>query len=108
MEISRTATGILVAACVAVGAGGAYLAVKRTAPIADSQQIDDPSGSPVTESEALVNSGPVAKSPAPSATAAPESDTAPRRRARGPAASPAEPVRVPEPPAPAAAPVVAQ
>jgi hypothetical protein len=105
MEISRAATGLLAAVCVAAGAGGTYLAVRNTgqpaaaeqaaaAPQATAAAVEQSEGVVTTQSPAAdVASAPVpeAPKPAPVVARAPKPAVpapAPRRPAPHPAAAP--------------------
>jgi len=68
MEISKAAVGFLVGACIAAGAGGAYLANRdEVRPTAVTAQADAPgetvAASPVEQSEALVTDAPATEAP---------------------------------------------
>jgi len=98
MEISKAAVGFLVGACVAAGAGGAFLATRGAEPASASAERAVAAG-PVDQSEGLVFE-PVAAVPAPppsnrqSATAARRTDARPARTpepAAAPAAGPSAP-----------------
>ena len=126
MEISKAAVGVLVGACIAAGAGGAYLANRDEArPAAVTAQADAPGqavapANPVEQSEALVTDAPAAEAPrvtppavAPRVTtprprqvAAPDPQ-APVGRTSRPAVEPASPVvtDAPRPSLPDAAPI---
>jgi len=85
MEISKAAVGFIVGACVAAGAGGAYLATRDTAPAALVQQQENappaPAGeSTVEQSEAIVTDAPVTAAPV--ATPAPRIAPTPARSVR--------------------------
>ena len=100
--MTRTATGILAMACVAVGAGGTFLALRNDAPPASAAEIQAPvAPAAVAESEGVIERAPL---PAP---VVPE-PAAPRNPTRQAAPTPRPPVRqvasrtrAPEPPAPA-------
>jgi type IV secretory pathway VirB10-like protein len=122
MEISKAAVGLLVGACIAAGAGGAYLANRDTAsPVAVTTPADSPGQrvtDPVEQSEALV---PDESTPEAAPAAAPRvvptrprqiiqpsrEPQAPATRAARPALEPAAPVVVdaPRPSVPEAAPI---
>lgn len=87
MEISRAATGLLVAACVTAGAAGTYLVVRGSAPVTP-QAIEDaaPTTAAVEQSEGVLPEAP-AEVPPPVAPVAPVA-AAPK---------PAQPARVTRP-----------
>ena len=90
MEISRAATGLLAALCVAAGAGGTYLMVRGEA--ADPVETIAPHATAVEQSEGVLADAP---------------ETAPVRPAVSPARRPAAPARVVKPsPAPRPTPQV--
>jgi type IV secretory pathway VirB10-like protein len=120
MEISKAAVGFLVGACVAAGAGGAYMANRDASrPVAMAQQVDDVTAgftpSAVEQSEAVITEAPapvVAPPTAPAATPrvaparprelkqpTPAADPPQSRAARG--VEPPPPAVVEEAPAPA-------
>ena len=119
MQISKTAVGLVVAAGVTAGAGGAFLATRPAAPATaavDLVRIDDP-GRPI-DANAVVPTGGVASrgeapAPAPRDVAPARPAPRPRRQAEAPPpalppappeAAPAAPTNVDErPPAPAEA-----
>ncbi len=79
MEISKGAIGIVAAACVAVGASGAYLASRtgEPRPVAAAESVPspalvspDPTASPVEQSEALVPETPAPVPAAPTVVSA--------------------------------------
>src|SRR5262245_43841388 len=108
--MSRTAIVILAIVCVAAGAGGTFLAVRRHSPevsAAEQVQADPPTGSgAVAESEgiiepapAVVPAPPVVAEPAPqSRRPAPQVHPTPRPAARQTASVSHAPVPVPAPP----------
>src|SRR5688572_3495885 len=109
MEISKAAVGMLVGACVAAGAGGAYMATRTAAPVAiaapqETAAVADAGTGPVDHSDAVLPE--TVDTPAPVAVAPPRNQPAPRPVARPsnrPAAAPAEqPVRQASIPAPIA------
>ena len=108
MEISKAAVGMLVGACVAAGAGGAYMATRTAAPEAiaapqETAAVADAGTGPVDHSDAVLPE--TVDTPAPVAVAPPRNQPAPRPVARSnrPAAAPAEqPVRQASIPAPIA------
>jgi len=126
MEISKAAVGFLVGACIAAGAGGAYLANRDEArPAAITAQADAPAqtvapANPVEQSEALVTDAPGPEAarvatpaaaprviaPRPREVAAP-APQAPAGRAPRPAVEPATPVApdAPRPSLPEPAPI---
>ena len=113
MEISKTAVGFLVGACIAAGAGGAYLANRDEAPpAAVTAQGDAPAqavapANPVEQSEALVTEAPGTEPPRVSTPAAPPRVNAPRpRQVAAPPQAPAG--RAPRPAVEPAAPVAAE
>ena len=73
MEISRAATGLLVAACVTAGAAGTYLVVRGDAPDApQAVEAATPSTPAVEQSEGVLPEAvPPAAAPAPAAPPAP-------------------------------------
>src|SRR5688572_10956799 len=89
MEISRAATGLLVAACVTAGAAGTYLVVRGDAPDApQAVEAAAPSTPAVEQSEGVLPEGaPLAEAPAPAAPLAPVV----------PVPKPARPARVTKP-----------
>ena len=122
MEISKTAVGFLLGACIAAGAGGAYLVNRDEArPAAVTAPGDAPApavapANPVEQSEALVTEAPGTEPPRVSTPAAPPRVNPPRPRqvaaapqaAAGRAPRPAvEPVAAdaPRPSLPEAAPI---
>lgn len=108
MEISKASVGFLVAACVAAGAGGAYLATRDAAPVAIASQdapLPELAGPAVAHSEGLLTEAP-AEPPAPVAAPTPPQTTTPDRigprRPEPRAPEPRErPAAAPPPPAPA-------
>ena len=110
MEISKAAVGFLVSACVAAGAGGAYVVTRDSAPVALASQESElpelaPPVSAVEHSEGVLTDAPPPVAPV--AAAAPmEPPPAPRSRAARPTPSRSEtserPQRAAVPPAPAA------
>src|SRR5688572_28993256 len=123
MEISKAAVGVLVGACIAAGAGGAYLANRDEArPAAVTAQADASvaAANPVEQSEALVTEAPGTEAPrftppavAPRVAAPRPRQVAPSEpqpaagRAPRPAVEPATPVvtDAPRAPLPEAAPI---
>ena len=89
MEISRAATGLLVAACVTAGAAGTYLVVRGNAPDApQAVEAAAPSTATVEQSEGVLPDAiPSAKAPAPVAPVTPVV----------PGPKPAQPARVTKP-----------
>jgi len=89
MEISRAATGLLVAACVTAGAAGTYLVVRGDAPDApQAVEAAAPSTSAVVQSEGVLpEAAPLAEAPAPAGPLAPVA----------PAPRPARPARETKP-----------
>ena len=73
MEISRAATGLLVAACVTAGAAGTYLVVRGDAPDApQAVEAAAPSTPAVEQSEGVLpEAAPLAEAPAPAGPLAP-------------------------------------
>jgi hypothetical protein len=114
MEISRAATGLLAAVCIAAGAGGTYLAVKNTSQSSSPQVSVTPEAvAPVTveQSEGVVAEAeaPVpAERPAPIAVA-PRPAAPPRKPAAAPAPRASAPpvATIPEPAPPREEPPVA-
>jgi hypothetical protein len=108
MEISKAAVAVLVAACVAAGAGGAYFATRDATPAAlasaASASPEAASEATVEHSDALV--GDIAATSAVERTeapvVAPARNVTPRPRAAAPARTPAPPVERAERPAAAA------
>lgn len=108
MEISRAATGLLVAACVTAGAAGSYLAVRGNGEKASQPvQAAAPEAPPAVEqSEAVLpEAAPPAEAPAPLAPvrtvpkpAAPVER--PSRKAIAPRPAPPAPANTPQPAAP--------
>ena len=82
MEISKAAVGFLVGACMAAGAGGAFLATRGAEPSAAAVEAVTAPPAPVDQSEVIVTE------PAPVELAAPEA-AAPVKRAVAPARTPA-------------------
>jgi Bacterial conjugation TrbI-like protein len=108
--MTRTATGILALICVAVGAGGTFLALRNdpatATAVEQAQPLSQTSSDIVAESEGIIEPVP-ATTPAPAAPVAPQTrptppPPAPRPVARRVASAP----RPPEPPAVPAPPVV--
>lgn len=108
--MTRTATGILALICVAVGAGGTFLALRNdpatATAVEQAQPLSQTSSDIVAESEGIIEPVP-ATTPAPAAPVAPQTrptppPPAPRPVARRVASAP----RAPEPPAVPAPPVV--
>ncbi len=108
--MTRTATGILALICVAVGAGGTFLALRNdpatATAVEQAQPLSQTSSDIVAESEGIIEPVP-ATTPAPAAPVAPQTrptppPPAPRPAARRVASAP----RAPEPPAVPAPPVV--
>jgi hypothetical protein len=109
MEISKAAVGLLVGACIAAGAGGAYFATREPAPVTIANQDQDPAagGEAVVEhSEAVVPEAATAPAvePAPAPRPAQARPQAPARPPARPvareASAPAEQAAPPPPPAP--------
>jgi type IV secretory pathway VirB10-like protein len=100
MEISKAASGLLAAICVALGAGGTYLIVRGNAQTAPPVHATATAPAAVEQSEGVVP----AEAPAPAAEAAPVTTTAPKPV---PPARVARPVSAPRP-APTAAVAVAE
>jgi hypothetical protein len=72
MEISRAATGLLVAACVTAGAAGTFLVVRSNTPDAPKTVEATTSTPAVEQSEGVLpEAAPVAETPAPVAPLAP-------------------------------------
>lgn len=85
MEISKAAVGILIGACVAAGAGGAYVATRPSPPppaVAVAPATPAPVTAPVEESEALVNEAPKAPPRAATPVATRPATAAPVRERR--------------------------
>jgi type IV secretory pathway VirB10-like protein len=107
MEITKATAALVAGLCLALGAGGAYLATRGssapaavTSPVGESVSPDPLAGAAVEQSEAIVAepaqpAAPELAAPSPPRAAAPRTQRAPARR---PAAEPAAP-------APAASPV---
>lgn len=114
MEISKAAVAVLVGACVAAGAGGAYLATRGSEPVAVASPGTElpelaPPAPAVEHSEGVLTDDDPSAAPPPPPVAAPREE--PRREVitriprRSAPAEPAErPARVTPPPAPPAAP----
>ena len=121
MNISKAAVGILAGACVAAGAGGAYVATRAGEPVAVTAEQVSPF-SPVEHSDEIIAEAPIGadtdqpaeKLPAPTLRPAPKPAPAPAERRPEPerpasaplpepAAPPAEAPRPSPPPAPVAA-----
>ena len=110
MEISRAATGLLVAACVTAGAAGSYLAVRGNGERASQPvQADAPETPPAVEqSEAVLpEAARSAEAPAPAqplapvrAVPKPAPDERPSRRASAPRPAAPAPPSAPQPAAP--------
>ena len=111
MEISRAATGLLVAACVTAGAAGSYLAVRGNGETASQPvQAAAPETPPAVEqSEAVLpEAASPAEAPAPERPLAPvravpkptATDERPSRRAAAPRPAPPAPASTPQPAAP--------
>jgi hypothetical protein len=97
MEISKAAVGMLVGACVAAGAGGAYVATRTSAPVAiaapqETATVADAGTGAVEHSDAVLPE--TEEAPAPVAVATRRSAPAPRPAAR-PSTRPAPPVEQP-------------
>ena len=113
MEISKAAVGVLVGACIAAGAGGAYLANRDEArPAAVTAQADAPGqavapANPVEQSEALVTDGPGTEAPRVTPPAVAPRVAAPRPRQVAPSDPQAPVGRAPRPAVEPATPVVA-
>ena len=110
MEISKAAVGFLVGACVAAGAGGAYVVTRDSAPVALASEGSEltelaPPVSAVEHSEGVLTD---ARPPVAPAPAAAPIDPAPRSRAARPTPTPSRgetserPRRTAVPPAPPA------
>jgi hypothetical protein len=102
MEISKAASGLLAAICVAAGAGGTYLIVRGNTQTTPPLEAAAPASAAVEQSEGVVP----AEAPAPVAEGAPVSAAPTPKPA--PPASPTRvtrPARAPRPAPPAAAPV---
>ena len=112
MEISKAAVGVLVGACIAAGAGGAYLANRDEArPAAVTAQADAPGqavapANPVEQSEALVTDAPGTEAPRVTPPAVAPRVAAPRPRQVAPSDPQAPVGRAPRPAVEPAAPVV--
>ncbi len=107
MQISKTAVGLIVAAGVTAGAGGAFLTTRPAAPetvAVDGIRVDDP-GSPIDANAVVATDGIAsrAEAPAPVPEYVETARPAPRLR-RQAEAGPAAPAALPE--APTAAPAV--
>jgi hypothetical protein len=113
MEISKAAVGVLVGACIAAGAGGAYLANRDEArPAAVTAQADAPGqavapANPVEQSEALVTDAPGTEAPRVTPPTVAPRVAAPRPRQVAPSDPQAPVGRAPRPAVEPAAPVVA-
>jgi hypothetical protein len=104
--MTRTATGIVAIVCVAVGAGGTFLALRNdpatATAVEQAQPLSQTSSDIVAESEGIIEPVPVTP-PAPAAPVAPQTrptppPPAPRPAARRVAAAPRAPEPVPAPP----------
>jgi type IV secretory pathway VirB10-like protein len=104
--MTRTATGIVAIVCVAVGAGGTFLALRNdpatATAVEQAQALSQTSREIVAESEGIIEPVP-ATPPAPAAPVAPQTrptppSPAPRPAARRVAAAPRAPEPVPAPP----------
>ena len=104
--MTRTATGIVAIVCVAVGAGGTFLALRNdpatATAVEQTQPLSQTSSDIVAESEGIIEPVPVTP-PAPAAPVAPQTrptppPPAPRPAARRVAAAPRAPEPVPAPP----------
>jgi hypothetical protein len=104
--MTRTATGVVAIVCVAVGAGGTFLALRNdpatATAVEQAQPLSQTSSDIVAESEGIIEPVPVTP-PAPAAPVAPQTrptppPPAPRPAARRVAAAPRAPEPVPAPP----------
>ncbi|MBI4263745.1 MAG: hypothetical protein HY657_05185 [Acidobacteria bacterium] len=101
MEFSKAAVGMVAAACVAAGAGGAYLATRGADPTPAAAATGAPSVSPdpaaatVEQSEAIVTDAPSSAPEAPPTPAA--ARPAAPRRGRAPQAASPRPQQTPQP-----------
>jgi hypothetical protein len=95
MEISKAALGIAVAACVAAGAGGAYVATRQAAPAAAQTVAAPGPATGVEQSEGVVEDAPATAAEAPNVSPIPATPRIeprpelPRGRDTRPAAPPA-------------------
>src|SRR5215218_164009 len=87
MEISKAAFGLAVAACVAAGAGGAYIATRNASPATVAQDTAGTPASGVEQSEVVLDS-PAAPAEAPAVSRVPDVPAASAPRSRAAATSP--------------------